>query len=129
MLVNSNEDVHAAFRVLRNALHVRQAPWSSDDTDLVDALGTLVDVCWWSGRADYWDVFTDALQRFSVPPPDVLVGLNRTFKDPARATIADGARQVDLIVGLRGDLMPSRAGKHPKRASATTLRQAVRGIR
>ena len=87
LLLNSHGDIDAAHRLLRSA--IEELPDRAFDPHyqtLVEALYTLVLVCFFGGRAELWEPFQTALGRMKPKPPELLSILGETFSDPARTT-------------------------------------------
>ncbi|MFJ3902380.1 ATP-binding protein [Streptomyces sp. NPDC090025] len=99
VLLNTEADIDTAHRLLVGAIEAAGPTYDADDQALVDALHTLQLVCWWSGRADKWEAFTDAVGRVRPAPPPVLALAARSFPDPARAATAV-LDQLDEVRGV-----------------------------
>ncbi|MET8824638.1 AAA family ATPase [Streptomyces sp. NPDC004610] len=96
ILVNSEADLGIAHRLLAGAVEAAGPDYDAGDPALVDALHTLQLVCWWSGRAELWETFTDVVGRLRPGPPPVLALAARTFPDPAR-TAADALAALPAV--------------------------------
>ncbi|MEU6657523.1 AAA family ATPase [Streptomyces sp. NPDC046821] len=87
VLINTEAELITAYRLLVGAIEAAGPDYDADDPALIDALHTLQLVCWWSGRADLWAPFVNAVGRLKPSPPPVLAMAARTFPDPARTGV------------------------------------------
>ncbi|TYK53026.1 helix-turn-helix transcriptional regulator [Actinomadura decatromicini] len=111
-LLNGYGDIDTAHRVLTAAIGAQPRPYDPGDTTLLEALATLVMVCFYGGRAELWEAFDDALAQFT-SVPEILKVTRSTFGDPARARPADWARldaAVDAALNTANPLQVVRVG-------------------
>ncbi|MGW1259159.1 ATP-binding protein [Streptomyces sp. NPDC002513] len=111
-LLNSYGDIDTAHRVLGGAIAAQRKPYDPADATLLEALFTLLMVCFYGGRAELWTVFDKALAEFTAAP-EILEVTRATFGDPARARPADRARldaAVDAALGTADPLRVVRVG-------------------
>ncbi|MEN3357750.1 MAG: hypothetical protein V7637_1732 [Mycobacteriales bacterium] len=102
-LLNGDGDIDTAHRLLAGAIEVMPGPYDAHDGILMDALFTLLLVCFFGGRAELWKSFDAALARVTPRAPAALAVLSRTFADPARATASVLDRLDALVAGLRDE--------------------------
>jgi DNA-binding CsgD family transcriptional regulator len=106
LLLNEDGDVDTAHRLLVGAIRVQR--YDASDTMLEEALHTLLQVCFFGGRAELWKAFHDALGRLAANVPTVLCLSGKTAADPVH-TAAPVLGQLDAAVeGLAGDADPAR---------------------
>ena len=55
---------------------------------MIEALYTLLMICFFGGRADLWPPLQNTVDRLRPRPPELLAILSKTFSDPARLTPA-----------------------------------------
>ncbi|MFJ6632498.1 AAA family ATPase [Streptomyces sp. NPDC091376] len=96
-LLNSYGDIDTAHRVLSGAVALHATPYDPTDATLLDAVFTLLMVCFYGGRAELWSAFDEALAKFTSPPA-LLEVTRATFGDPAHAGPTALAR-LDAEVG------------------------------
>lgn len=106
LMVNGDGDVDSAHRLLVRSIETGDHEWSPRNTELVEALSTLLLVCWWAGREEYWEPFFTALERFE-EVPELLDVQARTFPDTARASTADRDRLAALVDRLDAEHDPN----------------------
>ncbi|MFG3662332.1 hypothetical protein [Streptomyces sp. NPDC047706] len=96
-LLNSYGDIDTAHRVLSAAIGLQRKPYGPTDTTLLDAMFTLLMVCFYGGRAELWPAFDEALAHFISPPKSLQV-TRATLGDPAHAH-PDSFARLDALVG------------------------------
>ena len=107
-LLHESGDVDTAHRLLTGAIEALPDPTDAGDRTLVEALYTLLMVCFFGGRPPLWPAFHTALDRLRPHPPQLLSILGRTFSDPAHQAhgVLDG---LDAAIGrLRHETSPAR---------------------
>ncbi len=109
VLVNGGGDVHTARALLVGAIENGDHSWRADDLGLTEALTTLLQLCSWAGRDDYWAHFYGLLDRVTPQVPEVLFIYSRTFPDTAHAGGVGRTRLVELIGEDGTDSDPIRA--------------------
>jgi DNA-binding CsgD family transcriptional regulator len=92
LLLNNDGDVTTAHRLLVGAIETGTHRWDASEVGLIEALYSLLLVCWYGGRAELWEPFYAALERLEPGPPALLDLYSKTFADPART--AAGALDV-----------------------------------
>ncbi|MFI9835034.1 AAA family ATPase [Streptomyces sp. NPDC051913] len=84
LLINQDGDVNTAHRLLVGAIEAGGHGYDASDEALVEALFTLITLCWYSGDPEKWAPLLRALDRMVPAPPDLLWACAQTFADPAR---------------------------------------------
>ncbi|MGW5652699.1 AAA family ATPase [Streptomyces humi] len=84
LLINQEGDVGTAHRLLTGAIEAGGHGYDASDDALVEALFTLITLCWYSGDPGTWPPVLRALDRLTPAPPDLLWVCAQTFGDPAR---------------------------------------------
>ncbi len=107
LLINRDGDIDTAHRLLVNAIEAGGHGYRADDDALVEALYTLLLLCWFGGRAQLWKPFYAALDRMVPEPPEVLWLSARTFADPRRIDRQTVDRLDAAISGLRDETDPT----------------------
>lgn len=108
MLVNSDGDVDTAHAVLVGAIDALGPQLDAGNDDLIEALHTLLLVCWWAGRAPMWEPLYRFISRLTPAVPEQLDLQSRTFPDTARATAGDRADLMAAIARQAGEFEPNR---------------------
>ncbi|MFI9411529.1 ATP-binding protein [Nocardia gamkensis] len=108
MLVNGDGDVDTAYRVLLGAIQSEGHDWCADNAELVEALSSLLLICWWAGNTDYWAPLYEAIGRLRPEPPELLLIQSRTFPDTARIRAGDRERLAALIARQDAEFEPNR---------------------
>jgi DNA-binding CsgD family transcriptional regulator len=107
VLLNTDGDVDTAHRLLVDAIESRAERDSSGDTELRNALHTLLLVCYLGGREELWEPFYRAIPRLGPDIPPALYLSSKTLADPMR-TPATVLQQLDEeIDGLARELNPT----------------------
>ena len=75
---------------------------------LIEALYTLIMICFFGGRAELWPPVLAIVDRLSPRPPELLAILSATFSDPARLTPAMLARADASVAELGQQVSPAR---------------------
>nr|BFE64697.1 LuxR family transcriptional regulator [Dactylosporangium thailandense] len=108
LIINGDGDLSTAHRLLAGAIQTGGHGYRADDPALVEAMHTLLLLCWYGGTPEHWRPFYEALARMRPEPPDVLALASRTFPDPVR-TGASALPLIDPILGsLPGESEPAR---------------------
>jgi DNA-binding CsgD family transcriptional regulator len=107
-LLHGDGDVDTAHRLLLTAIGEQADPRDAHDKVLVEALYTLIMICFFGGRAELWPPLQDIIERLSPRPPELLAILSATFSDPARLTPAMLARADASVAGLGQQVSPAR---------------------
>jgi DNA-binding CsgD family transcriptional regulator len=105
-LLNGDGDIDTAHHLLVGAIQLMPGPYDAHDGILMDALFTLLLVCFFGGRSELWEPFDAALARVTPRPPETLAVLSGTFSDPARTAAPVLDRLDALVAGLRGETDP-----------------------
>jgi DNA-binding CsgD family transcriptional regulator len=106
-LLNGSGDLDTAQRLLSGAIALAPEPYTPRDATLVEAMHTLLMVCFFSGRAELWSTFDEALGRYT-EPPCLLTLLRSTLADPARAGAGDLAELDAAVASLAAEDDPLR---------------------
>ena len=107
-LLHGDGDVDTAHRLLATAIDELGDPRDAHNKVLIEALYTLLMICFFGGRADLWPPLQDAVERLTPRPPELLAILSKTFSDPARLTPAMLARADASVAGLGQQVSPAR---------------------
>ena len=107
-LLHGDGDIDTAHRLLVAAIGELDNPCDAHDKVLIEALYTLIMICFFGGRAGLWPPLLDAVDRLTPRPPELLAVLSRTFSDPARLTPAMLARADASVAGLGQQVSPAR---------------------
>ncbi|MET8769132.1 AAA family ATPase [Streptomyces sp. NPDC004658] len=97
ILVNGDGIIDTAHRMVVSAIENGDHGYDANNTDLTDALYTLLLICWWAGREDFWPPLFDAIDRLVPEPPEVIWLMSTAFPDTARATVETRQRLAALI--------------------------------
>jgi DNA-binding CsgD family transcriptional regulator len=108
LLLNRDGDVDAACRLVVAAIETGSHGYDAHDGGLIEAMHTLLLLCWFGGRPEMWERFYAALSQMKPRPPDVLSIAGKTFADPVRT--AAGA-----VDDLRAVLATLPAERDPTR--------------
>jgi DNA-binding CsgD family transcriptional regulator/tetratricopeptide (TPR) repeat protein/energy-coupling factor transporter ATP-binding protein EcfA2 len=108
VLLNADGDVDTAHRLLVDAIESRGASNKPGDTELTDALHTLLQVCYAGGRDELWEPFDRAIARIAPDIPAALYLGSKTLADPARTPAAVLEQLSKEIDGLGNELDPTR---------------------
>ncbi|MFF4903025.1 AAA family ATPase [Streptomyces sp. NPDC001068] len=100
LLINQEGDVGTAHRLLTAAIEAGGHGWDASDDALIEALFTLITLCWYSGDPATWPPVFRALDRVTPQPPDLLRVCAQTFGDPART----GHQALDVLDALLADI-------------------------
>ncbi|MFJ4438002.1 AAA family ATPase [Streptomyces sp. NPDC088923] len=84
LLINKDGDIETAHRLLVGAIEEGDHGWDASNDALVEALHTLLLLCWYGGEPRLWHPLLRALDRLRPEPPELLWVCARTFGDPAR---------------------------------------------
>ena len=137
LLLNADGDIDTAHRLLVSAIDTKARPYDASDDTVVQALQSLMAVCYIGGRPELWPAFDTAISRLAPHIPMDLLLLSRTIADPAR-TAAPVLGELDTAVsGLRDEvdhwriLTVSAAALFPDRLAGCreALLRVVRGGR
>jgi DNA-binding CsgD family transcriptional regulator len=107
-LLHGDGDVDTAHRLLTTAIRELDNPRDAHDKVLIEALYTLIMICFFGGRADLWPPLHHAVDRLVPRPPELLAILSRTFSDPARLTPDMLARAAASVADLGQQVSPAR---------------------
>jgi DNA-binding CsgD family transcriptional regulator len=101
-------DVDTAYRLLATAISEQADPRDAHDKVLIEALYTLLMICFFGGRAELWPSLLNTIDRLRPRPPELLAVLSRTLGDPARLTPAMLARADASVADLGQQDSPAR---------------------
>ncbi len=107
-LLHGDGDVDSAHRLLLSAVLEQDDPRDAHDKVLIEALYTLIMICFFGGRAELWPPVRAIVDRLSPRPPELLAILAATFSDPARLTPAMLARADASVAELGQQVSPAR---------------------
>jgi DNA-binding CsgD family transcriptional regulator len=107
-LLHGDGDVDTAHRLLVTAIREMDDPRDAHDKVLIEALYTLIMICFFGGRAGLWPPVQSVIDRLMPRPPELLAILSKTFSDPARLTPAMLARADASVAGLGQQVSPAR---------------------
>ena len=108
LLLNREGDVAAAYRLLVDAIETGPHGYSTHDSGLIEAMHTLLLLCWFGGRPDMWERFDVALTRMKPQPTDALSIASKTFADPVRTAAASVDELQAVLDTLSGECDPTR---------------------
>jgi DNA-binding CsgD family transcriptional regulator len=108
LLLHGDGDVDNAHRLLATAVRELDNPRDAHDKVLVEALYTLIMICFFGGRAELWPPLQDTIDRLRPRSPELLAIVSRTLSDPARLTPAMLARADASVAGLGQQVNPAR---------------------
>src|SRR6185312_9794856 len=86
LLLNSDGDAETTHRLLTVAIESALGDPDQDRDGLSEALDTLVLVCHYAGRTEYWVPFHEAMSRLATTAPTEVRLLEETFADPLTAS-------------------------------------------
>ncbi|MEV5385361.1 AAA family ATPase [Streptomyces sp. NPDC052721] len=109
LLLDSDGQVDTAHQLLAGAIEAYDRPVDGDDQELVNALWTLVMLCFVGGRAELWTAYYAALSRLSCEPPELLALSVGLFADPARTGAALLPRLDAALATAHRDTDPATA--------------------
>jgi DNA-binding CsgD family transcriptional regulator len=107
-LLHGEGDVDTGHRLLITAISEQDDPRDAHNKVLIEALYTLIMICFFGGRAELWLPVQDIVDRLKPRPPELLAILVKTFSDPARLTPAMLARADASVAGLGQQVSPAR---------------------
>jgi DNA-binding CsgD family transcriptional regulator len=109
LLLNGEGDVDTAHRLLAGAVGIQaDREGAAGDAALLEALHTLLLVCFFGGRAALWEPLQAAIDRLGPAVPVTLALEAMTFADPVAAA-APALSQLDAAIsGLRDEADPAR---------------------
>jgi DNA-binding CsgD family transcriptional regulator len=107
-LLHGDGDVEVAHRLLVTAIYELDDPRDAHNKVLIEALYTLIMICFFGGRADLWPPLRNTVDRLTPRPPELLAILSATFSDPARLTPDMLARADASVASLSQHVSPAR---------------------
>ncbi|WP_406108020.1 AAA family ATPase [Micromonospora globbae] len=108
LLLNSDGDVRTAHRLLVGAIESGDHGYDADDPALLDALHTLLLLCFFSGEPAAWEPFFAALGRLTPEVPAPLAVAAASFGDPARTGQAAASRFDAMVAGMSDEVDPTQ---------------------
>ncbi|MFH9402657.1 AAA family ATPase [Streptomyces sp. NPDC017638] len=102
LLINRDGDIDTAHRLLVGAIEAAGPDYDASDSALVEALHTLVLLCWYGGDPRLWPPLFTFMERMDPGPPELLWVCSQTFADPAR-TGAAALPRLDALISDIGD--------------------------
>ncbi|GAA1178467.1 helix-turn-helix transcriptional regulator [Pseudonocardia alaniniphila] len=84
LLIDGDGDVLTAHKLLAEAIETSAKRADAPEKALVEALYTLLLLCWFAGRRELWEPAFAAIDRLTPNVPESLWILSRTYSDPAR---------------------------------------------
>jgi DNA-binding CsgD family transcriptional regulator len=108
VLINGEGDVDTAHRLLVGAIETSDHGYKADNAGLIEALHSLLLLCWYGGRPELWGPFYKALSRLTPQPPPHLSVLSKTFPDPVRTAVAALDEFDALARALPGERDPTK---------------------
>ncbi|MEV6704236.1 ATP-binding protein [Micromonospora wenchangensis] len=108
LMINGDGDVSTAHRLLAGAIETGAHGYRADDPALVEAMHTLLLLCWYGSTPQHWVPFFTALRRIRPRPPDVLALASDSFADPVRTGKAALHRIDAVLRTLTDDADPTR---------------------
>ncbi|MFI7063772.1 AAA family ATPase [Kribbella sp. NPDC050124] len=107
-LLHSDGDIDTAHRLLVDAINDLDDPGDAHNKVLIEALYTLLMICFFGGRPALWPPYEAAIARLEPRVPELLGILSKTFSDPARASQQALAQLDASIEGLTEQVSPAR---------------------
>ncbi len=101
-------DIDTAHRLLVDAIETRTQRYEAEDRTLVEALFTLMPVCFFGGRPEVWEPFDAAISRLGSRVPEVLSLRSRTYTDPIHTDVRTLDRLAAAVRSLRDEVDPTR---------------------
>ncbi|MEV6825031.1 AAA family ATPase [Amycolatopsis sp. NPDC051102] len=108
LMINGDGDVNTAHRLLTGAIETGDHGYRADDLALVEAMHTLLLLCWYGSTPEYWRTFFSISRRLRPQPPDVLSLASDSFADPVRTGKAALPRVDAVLRTLTDDVDPAR---------------------
>ncbi|SMD26417.1 helix-turn-helix transcriptional regulator [Kibdelosporangium aridum] len=108
LMLNEDGHVTTAHRLLVAAIENGSHGFSASDGPLVEAMHTLLLLCWFGGRPELWEPFYRALNRMEPAPPDVLAYASKTFPDPVRTAVSSLPDAPAIYASLATEPDPTR---------------------
>jgi DNA-binding CsgD family transcriptional regulator/RecA/RadA recombinase len=108
VLLNADGDVDTAHRLLVDAIENHAPSGQPGDTELADALHTLLQVCFCGGREELWEPFERAIARLAPDIPAALYLGSKTLADPVRTPAVVLEQLASEIDELTYELNPTR---------------------
>ena len=97
ILINSDGTIDTAHRLLVGAIESGAHGYDANNEELTEALHTLLLICWFAGRVEFWKPFYAALERLKPRAPEGLLVMSKAFPDTARTAAPVRARLTKLI--------------------------------
>jgi DNA-binding CsgD family transcriptional regulator len=107
-VLNSHGDVDAAHQMLVRAISALEDPADAGNKVLVETLHTLLQICYFGGRAQLWEPFNIALGRLTPRPPERIVLAASTVSDPAHRALRVLGRLDAVIAEQDRETSPAR---------------------
>jgi hypothetical protein len=107
-LLNSHGDVDAAHQMLVRAIDALEDPADAGNKVLVETLHTLLQICYFGGRAQLWEPFNVALNRLTPRPPERLALAASTMSDPVHRALPVLGRLDAVIAEQDHETSPAR---------------------
>ncbi|GIM90048.1 helix-turn-helix transcriptional regulator [Paractinoplanes toevensis] len=108
LMINGEGDVRTAHRLLTGAIETGDHGYRADDPALIEAMHTLLLLCWYGSTPAHWAPFFSALRRLRPEPPEVLALASDSFVDPVRTGRAALPRIEAVLRTLSEDADPTR---------------------
>ncbi|MGV9915439.1 ATP-binding protein [Streptomyces tendae] len=103
LLLNKDGDIDTAHRLLVGAIENGDHDYDATNDALIDALHSLVLLCWYGGEPHKWESVLKAVDRLHPQAPDALWTIAQTFADPARTGLRGLARLDSLLEHIGDD--------------------------
>ena len=107
-LLNSHGDVDAAHQMLVRAIDALEDPADAGNKVLVETLHTLLQICYFGGRAQLWEPFDVALSRLTPRPPERIVLAASIMSDPVHRALPVLGRLDAVIAEQDRETSPAR---------------------
>ncbi|MEU0568749.1 AAA family ATPase [Nonomuraea sp. NPDC005983] len=108
LMLNGDGDVATAHRLLAGAIETADHGYHAEDPALIEAMHTLMLLCWYGSAPEYWEPFDRALRRLEPRPPDVLALASKTFPDPVRTAASALESSQAVLATLADETDPTR---------------------
>jgi tetratricopeptide (TPR) repeat protein len=104
LLLSADGDIDTAHRLLVSAIDTKARPYDASDDTIIQALQSLMAVCYIGGRPELWPAFDAAISRVAPHIPVGLFLLSRTIADPARTAAAVLGELDTAVSSLRDEV-------------------------
>ncbi|MFE3261897.1 ATP-binding protein [Nocardia sp. NPDC059091] len=108
LMLNGDGDVDTAHRLLVGAVETGDHGYRADHPALIEAMHTLLLLCWYGGAPRYWEPYFRVLDSLRPAPPPILALISRTFPDPVRTAATASEKADSILATLPEETDPTR---------------------